>query len=494
MTIMRKRTAGALSGAAHRPPGLRYTGSPNRQAIHFPGALLALSVAAYLQFVSIDGPWLALTIRGLSLAFVLTFLLTRFRRYVVSGCLAASILLSSPSFFGEQSSVAAAGLAVVASVLSAAGQPSRFSQLGEGEIERGPRSVALVPLGLLCAYWTLMAVGSTMDSRAQIQIGYWLIFVAAAFVLLGDPGAVRETLSLMSLFVAVLGYAWMLITATYMLLKLDPAKVPASAYELRDNFEYHTWGPLLITNSSGFFGLMRVSDIGGEPGTWALFAALGAASAGVVFENRTRVRRFALTGGVVAILSSQSAGALVSLIAATVAVLAFTAARRSSGSTGSRYRLRLVVLAGLLAIGVLVVLNYMVKFKASGNASALTGRGLGFLSGIQGSGEAPGISLITALSADGFVAVLPLIGLVVLIAALRHNPYSCALAIYFSLMGMLVLPVQWHMGIWFGCALMMGIVGRNGPEASISRTANGCEPSPADSNKGFLECCDRGFG
>ena len=59
--------------------------------------------------------------------------------------------------------------------------------------------------------------------------------------------------------------------------------------------------PLLITNSPGSFGLMRASDIGGEPGkSSVLFAALGAASAGVVFANRPVLRRLALTGGVMA--------------------------------------------------------------------------------------------------------------------------------------------------------------------------------------------------
>ena len=123
---------------------------------------------------------------------------------------------------------------------------------------------------LLSGYWALMSVGSTPDDRAQVLLGYSLIFVAVAWVFQSDPGAVRETLILVSLFVAVLGYAWLLTTATYTILGLDPVVVPGSAYELRANFGYLTWGRLLITNSPGSFGLMRASDIGGEPGTWAL--------------------------------------------------------------------------------------------------------------------------------------------------------------------------------------------------------------------------------
>ena len=97
---------------------------------------VALSVAVYVLFIPIDGPWLALTMRGLAIAFVLAFLLTPCQRWVVSGCLGASVLLSSPSFFGEQFSVPAAGLAVVAAVLSA------FTQLtGEAQSEIGGESL-----------------------------------------------------------------------------------------------------------------------------------------------------------------------------------------------------------------------------------------------------------------------------------------------------------------------------------------------------------------
>ena len=90
-----------------------------------------------------------------------------------------------------------------------------------------------------------------------------------------------------------------------------------------------------------------------------------------------------------AIISSQSAGALVSLLAATAATMAFTAVRRGPGTTGPRHRVPLLVLAGLFAFGFPFVLTYLVEFKMSGDVSVLTGRGLGFLSGIQRSAKRP---------------------------------------------------------------------------------------------------------
>ena len=98
----------------------------------------------------------------------------------------------------------------------------RFHSTHREAQERDRRGVALVPLLLLSGYWALMSVGSTPDDRAQVLLGYSLIFVAVAWVFQSDPGAVRETLILVSLFVAVLGYAWLLTTATYTILGFDP--------------------------------------------------------------------------------------------------------------------------------------------------------------------------------------------------------------------------------------------------------------------------------
>ena len=65
--------------------------------------------------------------------------------------------------------------------------------------------------------------------------------------------------------------------------------------------------------------------------------------------------------------------------------------------------------------------------------------------------------------------MLLILGLVVLVVALRHNPFSFALAAFFSLMGMLVQPVQWHIGIWFGCALLAMVVPRSERERRFRR-------------------------
>jgi hypothetical protein len=192
-----------------------------------------------------------------------------------------------------------------------------------------------------------------------------------------------------------------------------------------------------------------------------------------------------LTGGIMAIISSQSAGALVSLIAATAAALAVAAVRRGPDN-GSRHRLWLVAPAGLVALGLPFALKSLVDLKVSEeNGGALTARGLGFLSGIQSSGVESGTSLLSSLAVDGAVAVLPILGLVVLVVALRHNPFSLALAVFFLLMGLLIQPVQWHGGIWFACALLATAVPRSEPRTSIPQKMRLSSPGFPRNPEGF---------
>jgi len=436
-----------------------------RFAQHGAMALIALTVAICLLFTPIDDPWLALTMRGLAIASVLAFLLTPCRRWIVSGCLVLSLLLVTPSFFGEQSSVPGATLAIFAAVLSFIHQLGRRTR-----VERNSRGIVLAPLLLLCSYWALLAVGS--ESLAPVLLAYSLTFVAVAIVFQGDRDAVREALALLALFVAVLGFAWVFTIATYAILGLEPGRIPRSAYELRSNFSYATWGPLLITNSNNtfaLFGLSRTTEIGGEPGTWALIAALGAASAGVVFSDRPQLRRFALTGGLVAILSSQSTGAIVSLAAATAATLAFWAARQAP-SPESRHRFPvMLLLAGSFACTIPFLLQYLLIGKLSQDASVLNSRGLDFLGGNQSWGAGSRINLLSAIGVDGASALLPIVGLVLTVLVLRHNPFSFAFAVFFLQMGVLIQPVHWHVGIWFGCVLLatavapVGLGGTNPP-------------------------------
>jgi hypothetical protein len=449
---MSRRTVATVVNAA-RPAGLCTPAPSAGDRLRYARLLFALTVALGLLFIPIVDPWLALTVRGLAIAFVLLFLLTPYRRWIVSGCLTASVLLMAPSIFGEQSGLPGTGLAVLAAVLSV------FCQLsGAAEKERDPRGLVLVPLLLLCGYWALLTFASTLDQAATLLV-YSLISVAVVIVFQRDPGAVRGTLILMSFFVAGLGYAWLLTSATYAILGLEPATVTRSAYGLRADFGYMTWGPSLITNSRGLFGLMRASEISGEPGAWALFAVLGAASAGIVFADRHALRRVVLTGGVLAVISSQSGGAIVSLLAAVAATLAFTAARRGP-VTGARHRFPLVVLAGIFAIILPFILRFVINLKMSENVDSLIVRGIGFLSGTRSSAVESRISLVSALAVDGVVALLPVLGLVALIVLLRHNPYSFALAVFFSFMGLLIQPVQWYVGIWFACVLLAAVVPR----------------------------------
>ena len=447
-------------------------GQPYRDSLQLLRVLFASATALLLLFSPIEDPWVALTVRALAVACVLSIALTPSPRLLVSCFLAGSILLSTPSMLGEHNGIPGVVLALAACVLSIFGRPHEQRSSSVADM----RITVLFPMLLLCVYWAFETLTAESGS-ARFVLGYCSALLLVLAVFLWDVDAVQKTLTVLAFFVAVLGYVWILTNIVNFLGSITPVTVSSAEYILREKFVYQIWGPGLITNSRGFFDIMRASQLSGEPGAWALFAAIGTAAAGIVLPQGTRRRRIVLAGGVLSIVSSQSSGAMVSLLAAVVAALALTAARGNT-ELGVRSRFPLAVLAGLSAVIIPFAIRFFIDAKASVDLDSVVARGLGFLSGTRAASDGSRISLIAALGVDGVVASLPILGLVILVVILRSNPYAFGLAVFFLMMGLFIQPVLWHLAVWFACSLF-AIVVVNRPDPS---TANIRRPVGATKN------------
>lgn len=413
------------------------------------GISVALASCATLFVIPINDPWLGLTMRGFALACAFAFLLTKWRPWLAGGTLALSVLVMSPSFIGEKSGVPGMALVIVASAFSIVSQLKASDDLQKDRHPLGPAVTALL---LLAGYMAFLAATTPAADRLTV-LAYCIILIAAVAVFRGDPGAVRAAFTLLALFIAILGYAWLLTVTVHSFIGLDAVSVPHSVYDWRSTFNYATQGQLTIVNSQGFFGLSRVSNICGEPGTWALYSAMGAGAAGVAFADKPALRTFTLTGAVLAILSSQSSGAILSFALSTAMALTLVATRNQSDGSKA-LRVPHMALAGILLAILPIALSELVRLKSLSSAASIGDRGLGFLSGIDTSGMESRISLVAAFAVDGVIIVLPMVGLLILAFALRHNPFTFAFAVFLLPMGFLVQPIQWHLGIWFATALL----------------------------------------
>ena len=301
-------------------PDLRAATQSQSQSLallRFARLYVLAALAVLLMLIPFDDPWLALTLRGLVVAAVVYAAMTAWRRWIISALLAASVLLMAPSFFGERTGWVGIGLAVVAAMFSVLRQLYRNTEKSCLSIP-----VAVAPLALLCAYWALVNSAATL-----VPLSYTLALIVVVIVFRGDAEAVRDALLLVSTFVALVGYAWFATTLAHAVTGIVPTRLSSEGYELRANFGYWSSGPFTITtNSTGFFGIRRASAIGGEPGTWALVATLGTCVAGALCRNKSTIRRLLLVGGALAVISSQSTGAFVAIIAAAAASLALAAA------------------------------------------------------------------------------------------------------------------------------------------------------------------------
>lgn len=427
-----------------------------------------------------DDPWLSLTLRGLGVALIVCALLRIKLRLPSSLLVAFSLLAFAPSYFGERSGVASIATLLIASVLAAtlyALRRAASRRATRAIQEIGNATVILVP-ALMALYWLIIYLNDTAVVARPLVAYYALIAVALVLLRL-DVDLIAASLRLFAVAISVLGYAWAVMLPLILVSPSTGTAILGPSTDLRSGFTFVQWGPLVITNGVGSFGWVRLSQLGGEPGTWALLASMGFLASWTCFAGRTRL--WIATGTAAAFLGSQSTGAWIAALAAIAALglvlLVFARLKVVQGTV-----LICVILAAL------PLATLLVDLKVLQNTFSLTARGIGFVAGISSTSVDPTrINLATSLQIDGLlISGVPLLALAVYLLLVRKSRIRLVFGLFVGAMLVFVQPSTMHPSIWLGLSMLAmqwrSQEGKQQPDTDIltaaaRATAQGSVPS-----------------
>lgn len=421
---------------------------------------LALVLGVALQAPVAQDAWLQLTLHGLGAGLIVAGIAREAGAVVRGALLAASLLLYAPALLGEQSGTLPTVLALAVAALTAVHAVTVRAASWRGAARRGA-----VPLLLVAGYWLLVVREPAAPVEARALAQYFGLAILIVCGVLRDPRVVRTGMVIVSGAVATLGWLSLIAVALGPVLAGQPIDRHGNTW--RSDFAY-TWNvPFTITNSPGVAGTERVSDLGGEPGTWAMFCVL-ALVIPFVCGLRGRVRVYLLSGAGVGLLLSQSSGAFGAVLIAVAAVLLVEVLRPRSRFRSTSW----LLLLGIAALAVPAV-TLLVTTKASSNSRSLTDRGFSLSTTPTSGGLSTRINLLGTLSVDGAATLLLVAAFVALLVVGGRRPVSLFLVTFGFAMALFIQPEQYHVGFWIALCLVVTIEWAHSSAAVHLRTEAG---------------------
>lgn len=423
-----------------------------------------LAVGIALLFVPATDPWLGLTTRSIGIALLAAIPLGLRIGSPTSVLISFSMLTFAPAFFGERSGVFAAvaltSACIIALTRTLLSNAKHYSSTRTTYLRVG---VVMIPVSVT-AYWLLVWSGGS-SPVAQPLSAYFLIISLAILILATSPQVVRRSLALFALTIAVLGYAWLIALPAMVINAGYGTRIYDQLSAQRLGFTFIEWGPLVITNGQGSLGAFRLSQLGGEPGTWAILTALGFACA--IVTLRGPKKWWIAAGCAAGFAGSQSTGAWIAAGTAYAVVAAVLVLLM-------RARLAQTLLLVSLVCVATPLVSTLIDQKVTQNAFSLTARGIGALGGLETTtASSARINLASSAQIDGvLVSALPMLAILLFGIFCWRSPVLLGLAIFVGMMVLFIQPIVMHPTVWLTMSLLCIASRANASVAGQSHVRN----------------------